>query len=369
MAHRLSRRSFLSSAVLAGSGLLGAYLVGCGKGPDESGRLSPTATPPAAPPPAGTPTATTAPATLRWRQLQPGSDSPPPRRDHSLVSDGQRLFLFGGRAGEPLADLWSYDGVGATWTEVVAAGAPPARFGHNAIWDVPRGRLVVFGGQAGGTFFNDVWAFDPASGQWSQLSPAGASPSARYGAGAALDPAGRLLVTHGFTTAGRFDDTWALALDSDSWTDLATQRPRPVERCLMRAAWDAGAGQLLMFGGQTTGTPFLGDLWALGDGAWREIAAQPKPSPRNFYAMAFDEEGRRLILFGGNTADGPLNDLWFFDTTTERWSQPSPQGEGPPPARAGHDAAWLPGSHRLIVFGGQTTEGDSNELWELNVPL
>ena len=173
-------------------------------------------------------------------------------------------------------------------------------------------------------------------------------------------------MTHGFTDAGRFDDSWSLALAGDAWSDLSPPGTRPVERCLMRAAWDPAAGQLLMFGGQTTGTPFLGDFWSLGDAGWREISADPRPSPRNFYAMAFDEQRRRLILFGGNTADGPVNDLWFFDPATEAWSEAVIEGEAPSP-RSGHDGVWLADSRRLIVFGGRAAAGDASDLWELTV--
>ncbi|MFQ6020395.1 MAG: Kelch repeat-containing protein, partial [Dehalococcoidia bacterium] len=86
---------------MSGSALVAAYIVGCGDG----GQPQPTttATPPAKPSP------TSARSALSWRRLQAAAGSPPPRRDHSLVSDGQRLFLFGGRDKEALADLWSYD--------------------------------------------------------------------------------------------------------------------------------------------------------------------------------------------------------------------------------------------------------------------
>lgn len=365
----ISRRALLRSAVIGGSGLLAAYLVGCGDGgqPQPTATASPT---PTTTPPAGatlTATPTPAPAALRWRRLSPSGTLPPPRRDHSLLSDGRRLFLFGGRGQEVLGDLWSYDIASGAWTEVSASPAPAARFGHNAAFHAAQNRFLIFGGQAGG-FFNDVWAFDVASGAWSDISPSGATPTTRYGAASAFDPAtARFLVSHGFTGEGsRFDDTWAFAAAEETWTKLPIQGELPIRRCLMRAAWDTGAQRLLMFGGQTTGTPFLGDLWALEGNRWREITAEPVPSPRNFYALAYDDEGGRAILFGGNTEEGPANDLWFFDSASESWSQQQPEGEGPSP-RFGHDAVWLPASRSLLVFGGNDGQ-DLNDLWELSVP-
>ncbi len=365
MSRRYSRRRFLRAAALGGSGLLAAQLIGCDGGGEPPAPA--TASPAASAPTGGATGPTESPAALAWRQILLAGESPPARRDHSLVGDGQRLYLFGGRNPAPLDDVWVYDLASANWSALTSGDGPAARFGHNAVFDPSRGRMLLFGGQGGaGGFFNDLWAFDFAGG-WSQLAATGGPPSTRYGAAAAFDPAGRLLVTHGFTDAGRFDDTWSLGLGGDIWTDVSPAGARPVERCLMRAAWDSGAAQLLMFGGQTTGTPFLGDLWSFDGAAWREIAADPRPSPRNFYALAFDEASRRLFLFGGNSAAGPLNDLWFFDPAAERWSQAGPEGAAPPP-RAGHDAVWLPDSRRLIVFGGATASGDAADLWELSVP-
>ena len=221
---RLSRRAFLRSAAVGASGLVGAYLLGCGE--EEVAQVGPAPTFTA---PTGLPIRGTAlPSRLQWRQRVTSGAEPPARRDHSLVSDGERLVLFGGRGPNPLGDTWVYAIASNVWEQPIADPAPPARFGHNTVWDLASNRIVLFGGQAeGGTFFNDLWSFDPETWQWSQLDT-GSGPSPRYGAGAAFDPHGRLLLTHGFTTDGRFDDTWALDLAGRAWTDISPQGERPV---------------------------------------------------------------------------------------------------------------------------------------------
>ena len=358
-----------------GAGLLAAYAVGCNS---ESGRQpTPVSTRLPAPTEGTTPAAVPTETPLagpRWRQLISSGLQPPPRRDHSLVAVGQRLVIvFGGRSSGPLGDLWSFDMIEGSWTEVQAPDGPPARFGHNAVYDAVHGRMVVFGGQsAGGAFFDDIWAFHMAFdvagvGTWARLKSGEVGPSARYGAAGALDPTGRLLISHGFTDAGRFDDTWGFDLAGESWTEASPQGARPLERCLMRSVWDPSSGRLLMFGGQSTGIPFLGDLWELTEDGWFERTAEPKPSPRNFYAMAFDDEGGRLLLFGGSTQDGPANDLWQLDSASNSWSEESPEGEAPS-ARFGHDAVWLPDTRSLVVFGGRSGSQDLNDLWELSLP-
>ena len=357
----ISRRSLL----IGGSGLLAAYAVGCG---DDDKPASSTASPAAT----GTPAPTTATATpaltpgvLQWQRIGVSGNLPSGRTDHSLASDGRTLILFGGRTnGAPLGDLWAYDLAAGTWLQITADVAPPDRFGHNGVYDTTNKRMLIFGGQAGGSFFDDVWALENNTG-WRQLEVAG--PAQRYGAASALDADGRLLVSHGFTNEGRFDDTWSLD-PSFVWADVSAAGTRPIKRCLCRGAWDTKRNRFLMFGGQTDGTPFLGDLWAFDGHTWTEITTEPKPSPRNFYAMAETDPGR-IALFGGNTVDvpGAMNDLWFFDSATDTWTLAQPEGD-PPSARYGHDAVWLPDSRRLIVFGGHDTTGDLNDLWELTIP-
>jgi hypothetical protein len=319
---------------------------------------------------------------MRWRRIEASGTPPAGRTDHSLVTDGQSLLMFGGRTnGAPLGDLWAYNLAEEGWTQLSSEGGPSDRFGHNAAYDPATGgdrshpasaerMMIVFGGQAGGDFFNDLWIFNPLDGTWVNPSPGEVPiPAPRYGAAAAITHVGLLLISHGFTNSGRFDDTWTGPAQV-FWADVSPAGTRPVKRCLCRGAWDSARNRFLMFGGQTDGTPFLGDLWALDleASSWTEITSEPKPSPRNFYAMAETDPGR-IALFGGNTPDGPgpMNDLWFFDSQTDTWTLARPEGEAPS-ARYGHDAVWLPETRRFIVFGGHDASGDLNDLWELTIP-
>jgi hypothetical protein len=360
----VSRRHLLRSAVLGGSGLAVAAVLGCSD-EDQPPRVTPavterptgtaaaeTGTP--APSPSGTP---------RWSRLPDAGTLPTPRRDHSLATDGARLYLFGGRDSGPLADFWVYDIAAGQWTEVVTPG-PPARFGHNGLFEDGSQRLFVFGGQASG-FFNDVWAYDSTAGRWTEVGALPPAPATRYGAAAALDPAGRLVVSHGFTDTGRFDDSWAFSLGEPAWADISPQAGgRPLARCLTRAVWDPAASRFLMFGGQSNPEPFLGDLWSFTSGGWAEITAEPRPAPRNLYSMVWDGERSRAIVFGGRTQSGQVSDVWQLDARTDTWAPLTTQGD-PPSPRSSHDAVWLPERRAMLVFGGQDSDGDRNDLWEL----
>ena len=355
----ISRRRFLHTALIGGSGLAAAALVGCGddSGSDSNESAAATATP-------GVITTTPEPTLTapRWGRLPEAGPVPPARRDHSLVTDSQRLYLFGGRDSAPRGDFWVYNLSSAQWTEITAAGPSP-RFGHNTIYSAIGSNMVVFGGQGDG-FFNDVWTYTPTSGRWTQAPSAG-GPSPRYGA-ASAGPGEPIIVSHGFTDTGRFNDSWSYG--AGSWGDISPAGPRPIERCLTRAVFDQVSGAFILFGGQTDSAPYLGDSWQLAfDGAetsWTEITSDRSPSPRNLFSMVWDDERRRALLFGGQTDSGPVNDVWVFDAQEASWSQLATQGEAPSP-RSGHDAVWLPGRRSMLVFGGQDDNGDQADLWEL----
>src|SRR5439155_15774369 len=140
-----------------------------------------------------------------------------------------------------------------------------------------------------------VWSYD-ASG-WRQLDVSSEDkPEIRYGAGAAHDEAAsRMLISHGFTDHGRYNDTWAFDLLQDKWSVIATSGDVPIKRCLTRCLWLPSPKQMLLFGGQTDDNPFLGDLWTLdtAKGAWAEQKPAALPGPRNLYGASLDQSGAR----------------------------------------------------------------------------
>ncbi len=300
-----------------------------------------------------------APTQAAWEQIATTGDAPSTRRDHSLVADaaGGVVYLFGGREGDSaVGDLWRLDANSEQWT-LLATGGPSPRFGHNAVYDAERGRVIIFGGQAGPTFFSDVWAWDIAAGNWSQIGAAGAGPLERYGAAGFYDKlTNSLMISHGFTSSGRFDDTWRFDLTSDSWEQVspASGAIRPEPRCLLRGVSDPHHGRLFIFGGQSNTAGYLGDLWSydLAGRGWRQIDSAAGPSPRNFYAATAGEDSRYLLLHGGNAGGSSSNELWLFDYATTQWKT-LPSTGGDAPAMTGHDTVWTTGG-LLVVGGGQT---------------
>jgi len=309
---------------------------------------------------------------LAFRQLSSAGAAPTARVDGVIVYDERmrRLLLFGGRDTSPRNDLWSYSLERGEWSELRPSGsAPPPRFGHTVVFDAQRRRLVIFGGQAGG-FFSDTWSYDIDRNQWSQLAADNAGPSRRYGHSAILDAAReRMIISHGFTNSGRFDDTWAFNLSTNRWQDISPSSGRPLRRCLHHAVLDAEGQQMLLYGGCASGSgpcP-LGDLWSfdLNTHRWTERVAALKPSPRQWHGLGFDAMRRRMILFGGSGDAGALNDAWEYDPAAQTWMQLRTAAS--PSSRDRHETTFVP-NLGVIFFGGQTGFNAVNELLVLGAP-
>ncbi|HTR35413.1 MAG TPA: kelch repeat-containing protein [Bryobacteraceae bacterium] len=106
-----------------------------------------------------------------------------------------------------------------TWQSVLsdgAAGSPPARYLHSAVYDATGGRMLVFGGSDGnGNYFNDVWSLSNATGfgspVWTKLTPSGGPPPARGSQAVVFDSVDQLMTVFGGNNASTWlNDTWVL---------------------------------------------------------------------------------------------------------------------------------------------------------------
>ncbi|MEW6756208.1 MAG: kelch repeat-containing protein [Candidatus Latescibacterota bacterium] len=307
-----------------------------------------------------------------WRAIEPSGSRPAPRMRAAAVYDpaGRRLLLFGGRgAGRELGDLWAFDLEEERWTEVASGGAVPApRSTHALLLDAATRRLLVWSGRQNDTFYADTWAYDLAAGEWAEVAVGETRPAERYGSVAVFDPVARGLVAFaGFTYSGRFGDTWRLAVDEGTWSDLQPD-PSPGRRCLHAAAYDPQAGRMLIYGGQRDGGA-LADLWAfdLAQGVWTELTPADGPAGRTFASLAYDQHRHRLLLFGGNLGnDAKVAEVWSFDLGAARWQQVETQGTGPEP-RDGAAAVYDPVGDRLLVATGAAPVGLFDDIWALEL--
>jgi Galactose oxidase, central domain len=289
---------------------------------------------------------------------------PAAREDHTwtVAADGRHAYLFGGRdGGRVFGDFWVLDLETDAWEKLVPRGArPAARFGHNAAWVDGQG-LVVFAGQRGTDFFDDLWAFDPVLERWTALPSSGAVPRARYGSCMVVDGDDRLVISHGFTFSGRFDDTRAYDPRRGRWVSVAPEGRRPGQRCL-HDCFTSTSGGLVLFGGQDDEHVALGDLWRMrADGSWRRM---PDPPLRARRLYALTQAGGEAWIFGGVGRDNdPMADLWRIDRDTLSFTRVDIEG-ATPGGRFGGTLITDAARGRLLLFGGMAREALA-DLWQL----
>jgi N-acetylneuraminic acid mutarotase len=284
----------------------------------------------------------------------------------------------------------SYPAVYGTLGTPAAANTPGSR-GEGATWTDAAGNFWLFGGNEFDfshdvQYINDLWEYSPSSGEWTWMrgpdttespgvygtlgTPATANtPGARGAMGSWTDKNGNIWLFGGLGydsagTEGYLNDLWELSASSKEWT------------------WMGGSSTISAFAGipgvyGTLGTPgaanIPGSRW--GSAVWTDLSG-------NFW------------LFGGNGydstgANGELNDLWEFSTTTKQWTwmggsntvgsnggQSGVYGTLGTPASGnipgGRDSAsgWTDSSGHLWLFGGNGAVGigaDLNDLWEFDI--
>ena len=312
-----------------------------------------------------------------WQQLSVAGNIPA-RANASVVylQKENKMIVFGGETGNGYVnDIWSLDLTTLLWEEISPNSneLPEARYTHNAVYDSSGNRMIIWSGK-GSSLLNDVWAFNFSDSTWQELFTDGnvsGAPLKRYGTAAVYDPVNNNLVTFaGFTTSGRFDDTWRFNPDTKTWTD-ESKTTFPLKRCLFNGCFAGDRRKMLIYGGQSTGN--LGDIWQLDvdDFVWEDLTPAQKPAARHFASLVYTGNGS-VMLFGGNGSNhnnfsGALNDLWMFSLDQQEWTEITTTGTTNIPPRIGHNAIYIPTESRMIVFGGNASDGSfTNEVWALD---
>jgi hypothetical protein len=265
----------------------------------------------------------------------PATTNQPSGRQYAVswVDHSGNLWLFGGKgydsvktAGGDLSDLWEFTPnstrTSGVWTWVggsgvanssgvygtpgtADAGNMPGARQQAVSWTDPSGNFWMFGGggsaaagQANGTL-NDLWEFNPTTGQWTWQSGANfAQQAGVYGTPGSADSANH-----------------------------------PGAR-ISGVAWADSQGRLWLFGGNgldsTGAAGDLNDLWMYSGGQWTWVSgtnvadskgsyqAAPYMPAGHYAAVSWIDPLNRLWLFGGYSTilgygvGSPANDLWMY---------------------------------------------------------
>lgn len=243
-----------------------------------------------------------------WTQLQPLTN-PGERHTFAICYDTVRdvVVMFGGanNAYTAFSETWEYQPANNTWTQATPTGAVPmARWGCHMVFDLNRGVSVLHGGYSGFGFTPDTWEWDGTA--WTQITTT-SSPSPRDRFGLAYDIARARCVLFGGISATASDETWEY--DGIDWTQIATATTPPA-RQKVRLAYDAMRGVCVMQGGQAAGAQLL-DSWEYDGVNWRQVASTPMPA-RGENATAFDLARNTTVVFGGYSYTGTSTETWEY---------------------------------------------------------
>jgi uncharacterized protein (TIGR03437 family) len=276
-----------------------------------------------------------------------------------------QVVLFGGEnaANFLYGDTWVWDG--SNWTQKSPPTSPPAREAHAMVYDSAHGQVVLFGGNGaasllGPGYLNDTWVWDGSN--WTRKSPQ-ISPPARFAHSMAYDSARGQVVLFGGTSSGLFTDTWVW--DGANWTQKSPPSIPPV-RNFGAMAYDSAHAQVVLFGGNNGA--FLNDTWAWDGSNWTRRFPPSSPSARDGHAMAYDSAHSEVVLFGGLFSNGyttftDFNDTWVWDGSN--WTKESPQFS--PLARDSHAMAYDADRDLVVSFGGANVNAVFfNDTWTWN---
>ena len=348
----------------------------------------------------------------------------------SWTDNKGNLWLFGGSGTDStdtpgfLNDIWEYSTSTNEWTWVAgsdsvggfgqASPAVPGTLGTPAAGNTPEGRqgavgwtdskgnLWLFGGfNYAVTYFNDLWEFEPSTGEWAWMGGSATSkyaspgvygtlgtaaatniPGSRENAVSWIDSHGNFWLFGGFgldsvSTVGSLNDLWEFNPSTNQWTWMGGGTTIPL------TCNNGQCGQSGVYG--TLGTPAAGNI----PGA-RDLASGWTDSSGNFW------------LFGGEGTDsagtyGVLNDMWKFNPATGQWAwmggtstfagiclnyevscgvpgvygQLQTPAQGNIPGSRSGAASWTDSAGNLWLFGGDGVDsagnwGEFDDLWQFN---
>jgi hypothetical protein len=305
---------------------------------------------------------------LSWKNKAP-STSPPPRRGHvlSTIYGTKDVMLFGGYYNFTYkGDTWVYNLTQNTWINKQPNGSKPlARHSHAMAPIYGTDKVLLFGGYASSGLSNETWVYDLSDNKWIQQFPF-SNPSAReYHEMAMIFNDDKVVLFGGYNGTGYPLYTWVYDLSNNVWTRKPLSYTSPLGRKGHEMATIYNTDEIILFGGNFSGTNLVGDTWKydLSQNKWSQYNHSTKPSPRRGHGMATMYGRDSILLFG------PDNQTWLYDSKSNKWSQkvlsPVPIGR-----YITHGIASVYGTDKAIMFGGATNSGGwvhYKDTWEFSM--
>lgn len=280
--------------------------------------------------------------------------------------------------GDHTNDMWIFKHATSEWIPAIRGRTwiPfTNREGATVIYDTNRSRFIIFGGltanqTSNNTYFNDTWELTAdANGLYTltKLAPSGTKPSARWLHAAGYDATNNRMIIFGGDAGGSYlNDTYALSFSGGAdgaWSTLSPTGTPPSGRRQASYAMDTGANEFMISHGGTTVSSFAGDTFKLtltsGSEAWSGITGTGAPTSRRGMTATYKASDDSFYFFGGYNGTVHYNDSYKLTFGgTPAWSTLSPTGTVPE-IRRSHVAGYSPTSDKMMIALGRSDLADT----------
>jgi len=269
-----------------------------------------------------------------WSTITASGTAPSGRSRAAAIMDlggSSRFFIAGGKNGsdQALNSLWglTLGAAGASsgsWRQYT--NMPIALYGHSAIYDQPRNRIVVFGGRDSTAVYGRLFVYTIADSTWSEPAFTGTAPSAREGHAACVNAdCSKMYVSGGRNGGTYYNDFYELNLSSLVWTQKTSTHTFSARAEHSMFIDDSDYERFVVYGG-IGGSGALSDCWdysflpwvypssSLSD--WVQESTTGSPATRYGHTMFYDPRGTFA-----NTPEvyDPSGDTWTPLTGMERY--------------------------------------------------
>jgi len=320
----------------------------------------------------------------KWSRIaNVGGNMPRPRHGHRAIAVGQQMFVFGGGNEGIINELHVYNTTQNHWfTPQVRGETPPGSAAHGMVTD--GNRLLVFGGmQEYGKYSDDLYQLNVNQWEWKKLSPSppanGPPPCARLGHSFTLI-GNRIFLFGGLANDSKdpkanvpryLNDLYTIELKVNQgvhgWVvpQIYGKPPSPRESHSAVSFRDSTHDKLIIYAGMNGYR--LNDVYILDidSMSWSNpVTVGDIPLPRSLHTSTL-LDGKMYVFggwvpfvdetrTGGNEKEWKCSDsLSVLDLNTMEWENQSSKvcGGSGPRARAGHSAVEI--NHRIYVWSGR----------------
>jgi N-acetylneuraminic acid mutarotase len=258
-------------------------------------------------------------ASAQWESLESLPSTAVVRHHPTAFALGGTGYLMGGAESNSnaLKDFYSYDPLTDTWTQKTDFPGQPRGFAY-AVDSDTKG-YVGFGldfdeGTSIEEYLKDLWEYDPLTDTWTELTPLPGSARIHP---AMVELDGKIYVGLGGSALGDLGDWWVYDIGNDTWTEKATfpgdDRHHP---------YYFEVGGYVYVGMGHSGPNIYNDFYKYDPqlDSWTQL--NNLPSQGRVAGTQFTYDGKGYILSGqGETHQNlPTGEFWEYTPGTDSWT-------------------------------------------------